>query len=53
MGKLVKQLELDALRATFSRPSPTYPYSNFWPMFNASLFFFFPKFQDRLHAFTN
>ena len=52
MGKLVKQLELDALVHTFSRPSPsTYPYSNFWPMFNAS---FFQKFlQDHLQVFTN
>ena len=39
MGKLVKQLELDALGPTFSRLSPsTYPYSNFQPMFNASFF---------------
>ena len=39
MGKLGKQLELDALGPTFSRPSPsTYPYSNFQPMFNASFF---------------
>ena len=37
-GKLVKQLELDALGPTFSRPSSTYPYSNFWPMFNVSFF---------------
>ena len=37
MGKLVKQLELDAL--AFSRPSPsTYPYSNFQPMYNVSFF---------------
>ena len=38
MGKLGKQSELDALGPTFSRPSPTYPYSNFQPMFNASFF---------------
>ena len=37
MGKLVKQLELDALGPNFSRPSlSTYPYSNFQPMFNVS-----------------
>ena len=42
MGKLAKQLDLDALGPTFSRPSPyTYVYSKFWPMFNASFFFFF------------
>ena len=36
MGKLVKQLELGP---TFSQLSPsTYPYSNVWPMFNASFF---------------
>ena len=52
MGKLAKQLELDALGSTFSRPSPsTYPYSKFLPMFNES---FFSKFlQDHLQAFTN
>ena len=39
MGKLPKQLELDVLGPSFSRPSlSTYPYSNFWPMFNASSF---------------
>ena len=39
MGKLPKQLELDVLGPTFSRPSlSTYTYSNFWPMFNASFF---------------
>ena len=39
MGKLVKQLELDTLGPTFSRPSPsTYLYSKFWPMFNTSIF---------------
>ena len=39
MGKLAKQLELDALGSTFSRPSPsTYPYSKFLPMFNESFF---------------
>ena len=39
MGKLAKQLELDALGSTFSRPSPsTYPYSNFWSMFNVPFF---------------
>ena len=39
MGKLIKQLELDALGSTFSRPSPsTYPPSNFQFMFNASFF---------------
>ena len=39
MGKLVKQLELDALGPIFSRPSPsTYPYSNFQSMFNVSFF---------------
>ena len=46
MGKLVKQLNLDALGPTFSRPSPsTYPYSNFWLTF---------KFlQDHLQVFNN
>ena len=39
MGKLVKQLELDALGPTFSSPSPSiYPNSNFPPMFNVSSF---------------
>ena len=39
MGKLPKQLELDVLGPSFSRPSlSTYPYSNFWPMFNESFF---------------
>ena len=55
MGKLAKQLELDALGSTFSRPSPsTYPYCKFLPMFNESFFFFSPKFlQDHSQAFTN
>ena len=50
-GKTDGELELDALDPTFSRLSySTYPYSNFWPIFNAS----FAKFlQDRLRAFTN
>ena len=40
MGKLGKQLQLDALGPTFPRPSPSaYPYYNFRPMFNASFFF--------------
>ena len=39
MGKLAKQLELDALGSAFSRPFPsTYPYSKFLPMFNESVF---------------
>ena len=53
MGKLVKQLELDALGPTFSKSSPTYAYSNFWPMFNASFFFFSKFLQDCLYDFTN
>lgn len=57
MGKLAKQLELDALGSTFYRPSPsTYPYSEFLPMFNESFFCFFfsPKFlQNYSQAFTN
>ena len=54
MGKLAKQLDLDALGPTFSRPSPsTYVYSKFWPMFNASFFFFSKCLQDRLQDFTN
>lgn len=50
MGKLAKQLELDALGSTFSRPSPsTYPYSEFLPMFNESFFCFFsPKISSEL-----
>ena len=38
MGKLVKQLELNALGPTFPRPSSTYLSSNFWPMFKESFF---------------
>ena len=52
-GKLVKQLELDALGPTFSKSSPTYAYSNFWPMFNASFFFFSKFLQNHLKAFSN
>ena len=38
-GKLVKQLELDALGPNFSSPSPSiYPNSNFPLMFNVSFF---------------
>ena len=48
MGKLVKQLELGP---TFSQLSPSaYPYSNVWPMFNAS---FFKIYSGCLQAFTN
>ena len=39
VGKLVRQLELDALGPTFFRPSPSiYPNSNFPLMFNVSFF---------------
>ena len=50
MGKLVKQLELDALGPAFSRPSPsTHPFS-----VSPRLMHLFSKFlQDHLQAFTN
>ena len=50
MGKLVKQLELDALGPAFSRPSPsTHPYS-----VSPRLMRLFSKFlQDHLQAFTD
>ena len=52
MGKLPKQLELDVLGPTFSRPSlSTYTYSNFWLMFNA--FFFSKLLQDSSQDFIN
>ena len=50
MGKLVRQLELDALGPTFSRPpSSTYPYSSSQSMFNASSFKISSELLTSLH----
>ena len=50
MGKLVKQLELDALGPTFSRPSPSITLTL---IFSPCLMCLFSKFlQDCLLAFT-
>lgn len=49
-GKLTEELELKSWIPPFSRLSIYHPYSNFWPIFNAS----FAKFlQDRLLEATN
>ena len=56
MGKLVKQLGLDAMGSTFTGPpSHINSHSDFRPLFNeVFVFFFFSKLlQDCLRALTN